>query len=327
MAGVRDPAGALSEMRTGVEAIQEVQGQLQALAERVEGMAIQRAPTAVLEDIKKDIVAIRTEVAAKRSPNLEPLQQQIAELSRQMGSGRPVAATDFAPRGAQLQQLEERIARLQSHLDENRNESMEAAKAEARAAVRELSKMATSGEIDASIVGALMQDLDALRNSTADTDKKLRNKLDAVNQTLAQVVARLSQLEGAGARTQTARSVAPASAPAAPVASAPPAQVAATPAGREPVSSPERKAAVTAAAMPPAIEEPADQPALEDAMEATPNEAPQSDPRSSRADFIAAARRAAQAAAEEAAKNEEAAEAAKGEKSPTVAYQPVDPQP
>jgi localization factor PodJL len=281
-ASANAPTRTLDEMRAGVAAITAVHGEMRSLSERIQGMAVQRAPVAVLEDIKKDIVEIRSELSNRRSASTEPLERLVADLAKQVANvshapSDPKGIADLAnrvtalageleeakPRVQRLEEIEARMARLQENLADTRNDSIEAAKAEARGVVQDLSRMVSSGEVDASVIAALVQDLEGLKNNTGDSDRRTRSKLDGMSTTLAQVVSRLSQLEGEATR----------------------------------------RAAATETVTPhftndwPAAPDTA--PPLPGVVEAVTVE---KDPREQRADFIAAARRAAQSAAAESAK-------------------------
>ncbi len=282
-AAANAPTRTLEEMRAGVAAINAVHDEMRTLSERINGMAVQRAPVAVLEDIKKDIVEIRSELANRGAGSTEPLERLVAELAKQVATvshapSDPKGITDLAdrvtalageleeakPRVQRLEDIEARMARLQSSLSDTRTDSVEAAKAEARAVVQDLSRMVSTGEVDGSVIAALVQDLEGLKTNAGDTDRRTRTKLDAMSTTLAQVVSRLSQLEGeANRRAVTGE----------------------TPATRALPEWPEMVA--PAQAQVPAVAE----------TPAAP--APEKDTREQRADFIAAARRAAQAAATE----------------------------
>ena len=293
-------ADTVDEIRAGVSAINAVHQEMRSLSERISGMAVQRAPVAVLEDIKKDIVVIRSEIAGRGRPHsTEPLERLVAELAKQVATvsrtpSDPAGIADLAnrvnelageledakPGVKRLEDIETRVARLQENLADNRKESIEAAKTEARAVVQDLSRMVATGEVDPNVIGALVQDLESIKNMTGYSARGGRSKLDAVNTTLAQVVSRVSQLEGEASR----RAVSPEPRPAVPQDwSAPLAG---------PIGAPSLPADASA-------EEPAGE----------------KEPRERRADFIAAARRAAQAAAAEASRPQTAdGDEAKGDK-------------
>jgi len=119
-------------------------------------------------------------------------------------------------------------------------------------------------EIDADVVRGLMRDLDDLKGATGTSDAKTRTGLESVGKTLAEVVDRLSRLEGGAAGASGS------------VASEPIAAVATISSASAPAAITEPKAARAGTAS-----------VSENAVDR-------------RADFIAAARRAARAAAERA---------------------------
>ena len=96
-----------------------------------------------------------------------------------------------------LRHVEDSLEKLQSRLSDSRRESIEAARAEARAAVSELSASLDDKGINADLIRALRQDLDNLRAATEDQSVDTGAEPKAVDQTLTQVVDRLDQLERA----------------------------------------------------------------------------------------------------------------------------------
>ena len=101
------------------------------------------------------------------------------------------------PRAAMLRDVEESLERLQSRLSESHRESIEAARAEARAAVGELSASLDERGINADLIRALRQDLDNLRAATEVHAAHAGPMPEVVDQTLTQVVDRLDRLERA----------------------------------------------------------------------------------------------------------------------------------
>ena len=95
-----------------------------------------------------------------------------------------------------LRHVEESLEQLQSRLSDSHRELIEAARAEARAAVNELSASLDGRGINSDLIRALRQDLDSLRAATENGSASAAEP-KPVDQTLTQVVDRLDQLERA----------------------------------------------------------------------------------------------------------------------------------
>lgn len=271
----------LLDRTPAVASITSMHARLQSLIESVEGLsAAQHEPAAALDEIKREIGAIRSDIAGRGAADAEHLEQQIRDLAARLEAAtgsdaeaagmadleaqvaRLAAQLEEEPRAAVLQHVEESLERLQSRLSDSHRESIEAARAEARAAVNELSASLDDRGISADLIRALRQDLDNLRAATEDRPAPGGPDPEAVDQTLTQVVDRLDRLERAAVSEHRATGTH----------------------GPEPVVP----AFATATGEPAPAVAAAQRPLTGDR----------------RADFIAAARRAAQAAAAEAHRSE-----------------------
>ena len=208
----------LLDRAPAVSSIATLHARLQSLVESVEGLsASQHEPAAALDEIKSEIAAIRRDIAARGAPDTGQLEHQIRELAARIetvtsadsegGAGMAELEAqvarlasqldDDSPRAAVLRHVEESLETLQSRLSDSHRESIEAARAEARAAVNELSASLDGRGIDSDLIRALRQDLDNLRAATEDHSRQDDARPEAVDQTLTQVVDRLDQLERA----------------------------------------------------------------------------------------------------------------------------------
>ena len=207
----------LLDRSPAVASIATMHARLQSLVESVEGLsASQREPAAALDEIKLEIAAIRREIAGRGAADTDHLEAQIRDLAARLetATGPDSDATGMAeleaqvarlagqmeddqPRAAVLRHVEESLEQLQSRLSESHKESIEAARAEARAAVNELSASLDDRGINADLIRALRQDLENLRAATDDHAAHADARPEAVDQTLTQVVDRLDQLERA----------------------------------------------------------------------------------------------------------------------------------
>ena len=209
----------LLDRTPAVASIATMHARLQSLVESVEGLsASQREPAAALDEIKSEIAAIRREIAGRGAPDTDHLEQQIRDLAARLETATEADSEstgmaeleaqvarlasqleDDSPRAAVLRHVEESLETLQSRLSESHRESIEAARAEARAAVNELSASLDDRGINTDLIRALRQDLDNLRAATDDQPPHGDAEPAAVDQTLTQVVDRLDQLERATA--------------------------------------------------------------------------------------------------------------------------------
>ena len=280
------------------DVIEGLSRRLEALAARMDHLGAGEGPTlAALAEVRGEIAAIRQESAGRAPAQVDHLEdeiraladrldevtqpntdmRQLAELEAQMAH---LAAEleHSTPRTIALQQIEENLSRLEAHLSDNRQESLEAARLAARDAVKEL----TAEQIDADLVRALRNDLDSIRTASNEGDQRAQATVESLRDTLNAVVERLAQLE-----QETGRAAAVQQAAAA--ATARPGEGAA-------------KAAAARGTDNRPLEPGSGRPDLAALRElAASAEAPERRTGDRRTDFIAAARRAAQAAAQEAA--------------------------
>ncbi|MDE3132404.1 MAG: hypothetical protein KGL16_14730, partial [Acidobacteriota bacterium] len=207
----------LLDRTPAVSSLATMHARLQSLVESVEGLsASQHEPTAALDEIKAEIAAIRRDIAGRGATDTDHLEAQIRELAARLDTATRSDAgaagmaeleaqvarlasqlEDDQPRTAALRQIEDGLAQLQSRLSESHRESIEAARAEARAAVNDLSSSLDKGGISADLIRALRQDLDNLRAATEEHASPAVAEPAAVDQTLTRVVDRLDQLERA----------------------------------------------------------------------------------------------------------------------------------
>ena len=280
------------------DVIEGLSRRLEVLAARMDQLGAGEGPSlAALAEVRGEIAAVRQESAGRVPPQVAHLEdeiraladrldevaqpnadmRQLAELEAQMAH---LAAEleHSTPRTVALQQIEANLSRLEGHLSDNREESLEAARLAARDAVKEL----TAEQIDADLVRALRNDLDSIRTASSEGDQRAQATLESLHDTLNAVVERLSQLE-----QETGRAAA--------------AQQAATAATMRPGEGAAKAAAARGADNRP-LEPGSGRPDLAALRElAASAEAPERRTGDRRTDFIAAARRAAQAAAQEAA--------------------------
>ena len=184
---------------------------LEALAERLDRFDLGASQLAALDELKTEIAAIRNDIAARDAPQhgssrtarFATLADRLDEVSRPDADDGQVAALEgqmarlagelerSQPRSMALAQVEADLARLQAHLADSRQESVEEARRAARDAVRELA----GSEIGGELVQALKNDLDHIRNAAGNSDQRSRETLQALHDTLASVVERLGLLE------------------------------------------------------------------------------------------------------------------------------------
>ena len=280
-----DPAPVLGRLESRIEAI----------ADRLDEAIAHASTPAAMDELKAEIAAVRHDVGAGARSDIANLEGQMRDLASRVDEA---ASLDTDPRaldeleaqisqisgdlehsrigGETLDRLEDNLAAMQSHLAENEQHSLEAARAAAFDAVREVSPT-TGDDGQRQLVDDLKLDLEKLKHAAGDTGQMDGAELNSVNETVSQVLGRLTRLE---AQTREVAEGAPE--PSVPRATLPGAVGEALPAD-------ERGDALVASS----DEVSGSQGENEDGD-------PQSqDPRQRRADFIAAARRAAQAAAAE----------------------------
>lgn len=282
------------------EAVTSLEARLKALAEHMEAVGRAAAEPPVLDEIRAEIAAIRTDIGLREPPRLDYLESQIRDLADRLETVmRPdsdpgqlaelesrvaalASALDRAgPRTAALERVEADLTNLQAILVDSRQESVAAARAAAREAVRDLAGEGREGEL----VRALRQDLDHIRHAADDSEHRTEETLKGLQTTLAGIVERLGRIEGEGVR------------PAA--ATAPAATTEPPPLSRAAEEAIRRARPLEAGAAKP------DLAALRE-LAASSAESEQRRSTDRRADFIAAARRAAYAAVAEAGTAEDA---------------------
>ena len=194
-----------------VDIVNGLHDRLEALVARFDAMNSDAPRASALEEIRREIAAIRHEVTDRAPPRFDDLEEQIRDLAGRLDeAARPDAAEaqlaeleaqvarlaaeleEAMPHGAALEQIEENLARLQTHLSDSRQESIEAAKTVARDAVREL---AGGKQVDGELMRQLRLDLDRIRAASGDTDQRTQRTLQSLHGTLASIVDRLSRLE------------------------------------------------------------------------------------------------------------------------------------
>jgi localization factor PodJL len=232
----QQPAATLDEIAARIDSLLDrspaademagMQERLNHLADSIEGLSrAQRQPAAALDEIKNEIVAIRRDIGGRAPPDTAHLEDQIRELADRLetatasdagNAGLADLETQVASLAAQLEgqpraherrQVPENLDRLQAHLKENRRESIDAARAEARAAVDELAAM-RAPPADSDLIRALRRDLDTLRNAADDTSTRTSSTIASVTETLSHVADRLGRLE-----KETTRPARPAAVP------------------------------------------------------------------------------------------------------------------
>ena len=181
----------------GVSDITIIEEQLRKLNDRFEQSAFEAQSVDLQEQIAR--LHARIEEAANvnsTAAQMSNLEAQIGQVLRQMNRQEPgQVAIDLAPMEARLGQIENYIVNAQ-------NFSLEAAQQAAQQAVAMMEPQSEQGLI----VSALSEDLRALQNIAEDGSARNAASVQAVQETLAQVVDRLASIEGSmdeGASGQT----------------------------------------------------------------------------------------------------------------------------
>jgi len=194
----------------GADLVNGLQQRLERLAAGIEALNLRVADPAALDELKAEIAAVRSEIADRESPRLDYLESQIHDLAARIDAasqpdadGKQLADLEAritrlageleqsTPRTAALQKVEENLMRLQASLSDGRRESIEAARAAARDAVREFA--ATDAE--PGVLGALREDLGQVNKAIGESDRRTEETVEALQGTLATIVDRLSRLE------------------------------------------------------------------------------------------------------------------------------------
>ena len=130
----------------------------------------------------------RLDAATQRDDNqtLAQLEAQVAALADKFAEAGPGADA--------LSKVEENLDRMQSLLGENRRETIEAARDVARSTLSEFAGQLPSFP-DEALIQALREDLRSLQQAALHSDRQNHETLEAVHDTLAKVVQRITQLE------------------------------------------------------------------------------------------------------------------------------------
>jgi localization factor PodJL len=212
----------LDDIRKSIEALQtagadsgadhvltRLEARLNNIATRLDRVLDRAAPVKALDEIKSEIAVLRVELAEQARAGTDKLETEIRALAERLDNlperdGRSLAeleaqvaamANDIArslPRPGALQRVEADLSQLQAKLADDRRESVAAARAAAREAAREVSD---SRATESKLINSLRDDLDDLRKAADAADQDNPAATDADNETLTQVVQRLSQLE------------------------------------------------------------------------------------------------------------------------------------
>ncbi|MCB1502727.1 MAG: SEL1-like repeat protein [Bauldia sp.] len=274
--------------------IRNLEARIDGLVARIDAAVNDPAGATALDALRAEIGSVRSEIAVRDAASMETLESRIRGLAEEVtasvrseGDGDQLAALESrveslaeelartTPRARALEDVEENLVRLQASLIEGRRDSIEAARAAARNAVRELGATGADREL----VAALRDDLDEIRRLIGAAERPEEDSDASMRETLAAVAARISQLTEAAEASEAAMTPETPDVPAA----SPPAEPAYAPEPAIPRAAPRTRPDLAA------IRELAGAaPAAERAIHGR------------RADFIAAARRAAQTAVAEA---------------------------
>jgi localization factor PodJL len=194
----------------GADLVDGLQQRLERLAAGIEALNLRVADPAVLDELKAEIAAVRNEIADREPPRLDYLESQIHDLAARIDAasqpdadGSQLAELEAritrlagqleqaTPRTAALQKVEDNLMRLQASLSDGRRESIEAARAAARDAVREF---AATG-VEPGVLGALREDLGQVNKAIGASDARTEETIEGLQETLATIVDRLSRLE------------------------------------------------------------------------------------------------------------------------------------
>jgi localization factor PodJL len=123
----------------------------------------------------------RLELSGDSTPTLDAIAAQMGRLSERLEASPPGTAN--------LEHMERSFANLLDRLDGLREEAVSAAENAARALV----SRAGAGGV---IVDSLKQDIDSLRETQVQSERRTQDTLEAVHDTLERLVDRLANLEG-----------------------------------------------------------------------------------------------------------------------------------
>lgn len=123
----------------------------------------------------------RLELSSDSTPTLDAIASQMARLSERLEASPPGTPN--------LEHMERSFANLLDRLDGLREEAVAAAENAARALV-------SRAGADGFIVDSLKQDIDSLRETQAQSERRTQDTLEAVHDTLERLVDRLANVEG-----------------------------------------------------------------------------------------------------------------------------------
>ena len=189
--------------------IRNLEARIDGLVARIDAAVNDPAGTTALDALRAEIGSVRSELADRDAAGMETLESRIRGLAEEVtasarnddGADQLAAlearvgalADELAratPRARALEDVEENLVRLQASLVEGRRETIEAARAAARNAVRELG----AAGADRELVAALRDDLDAIRRLIGLADRPDEDGDAAMRETLAAVAERIGQL-------------------------------------------------------------------------------------------------------------------------------------
>ncbi|MGI9356692.1 MAG: peptidoglycan-binding protein [Rhizobiaceae bacterium] len=177
---------AVSTAAMGGSDISIIEEQLRMLNGRFEKASVEAQGVNLTEQIER--LHARIEEAANvnsTAAQMSNLEAQIGQILRQMGKQDPAQiSVDLAPMEARLGQIESHILNAQSF-------SLEAAQQAAHQAVSMMGPQSEQGLL----VSALSEDLKALQNIAEHGSARSAESVQAVQETLAQVVDRLASIE------------------------------------------------------------------------------------------------------------------------------------
>ncbi|MBZ9935955.1 hypothetical protein LB518_06600 [Mesorhizobium sp. BR1-1-16] len=168
-----------------IAAIDSLRGEISGLRDHI----VEREPVR-FDAIDQQMHALmeRLDAATRRDDNqtLAQLEAQVASLAEKFSG--------VAPGADALTKVEENLDRMQSLLGDTRRETIEAARDAARSTLSEFAGQLPSYP-DEALIRALREDLRNLQTAALHSDRQNHDTLEAVHDTLAKVVERITQLE------------------------------------------------------------------------------------------------------------------------------------
>ncbi len=180
----------LAELSNRIEGLSNRFGNIEALSladtpENVAAMAAAQIPSQIESQLQE--LANRIDAAADSGAadgQLLNLEQQIASIAEKLSGHGAAPNIDFAEVGDRLGQIEQSISA-------NRDLTLETISQATRSAIDTMDNDSLSGEL----IGALSEDLKALRSATDQTESSRADTLNAVQNTLLGVASRLETIE------------------------------------------------------------------------------------------------------------------------------------